>query len=152
MKMPLVHHLEQHVRGVGTVGEIADLVDDEHAGMGVWDQGLPQPPVPARRGELVDEVRRRHEPGVGPMLDRLVGDGDRHVGLPGTRGSVEQEAPPLRDELRAEVASEQLLAQPGLEGEVELLDGAQEREPRAVRHPRDARLGAVGDLLADEDL
>src|SRR5205823_4684048 len=36
----IVDHVEQDVGGVGAVGEVADLVDDEDVGMGVGRQGI----------------------------------------------------------------------------------------------------------------
>ena len=38
----------------------------------------------------------------------------------------------------------------GLEGEVEVLDGAQEREASLAHRALDAGLGAMGDLLGDQ--
>ncbi len=152
MKMPLVHYLEQHIGGVRAVRQVPYLVDHQHPGVRVGSQRLPQPALSARRGELVDEMRCRHEPSVRPVLDRLVGDGDRHVRLSGPRRPVEEEVPSLEDELGAEVAPEQLLAQPRLEDEVELFDGPQEGEPGSVGHPRNACLGSMGDLLAHQEL
>ena len=56
--MPLVDDVEEHVGGVGAVGEIADLVDDEHGRMRVGRQRLRELPGAKRGGEIVDERRR----------------------------------------------------------------------------------------------
>ena len=42
MEVAIVHDLEEDVGRVGAVAEIADLVDDEHVGMGAGGQGVAQ--------------------------------------------------------------------------------------------------------------
>ncbi len=41
----LVDDVEEHVGGVGAVGEVADLVDDEHGRVGVARERLGEPPL-----------------------------------------------------------------------------------------------------------
>ena len=64
-------------------------------------------------------------------------------------GAAQDEASALGDELGSEVAAEQLQAHRGLEGEVEVLDGAQEREAGLAYRALDARLGAMSNFLGD---
>ncbi len=42
--VPVVDHMEEHVGGVGAVGEVADLVHHEDARMGVGGESLGQTP------------------------------------------------------------------------------------------------------------
>src|SRR5579875_1183987 len=72
--------------------------------------------------------------------------------LPGPRRTVGDQVPTLAHELRAEIRAEQLLPQPRLEREVELLDRPQERELRPAGHPLHPRLPPMGDLLAHQRL
>ena len=65
------------------------------------------------------------------------------MGLARTRSTGEDQPASFGDPFRSEVASEQRLAYGGLEFEVELLDGAQEREASVPSCSLDARLGAV---------
>jgi hypothetical protein len=37
--MPVVDHVEEHVGSIGTIGEVADLVNDEDVGMCISCQG-----------------------------------------------------------------------------------------------------------------
>jgi hypothetical protein len=79
MQVAVVHDLEEDVRGVRAVGEIAHLVDDEDVGMGVSGDGLPQLAGASGAGQIVDQVGGRGEQGVEAVPDRPVGDGDGQV-------------------------------------------------------------------------
>jgi hypothetical protein len=65
--------------------------------------------------------------------------------------SGKDQAASLGDEVRREARAEQRQAQDGLVGEVELVDGLEEREAGAADEALQAGLLAVGDLLAHED-
>jgi len=87
-QVTIVDNVEQHVGGVGPVGEVADLVDDEDVGVDVLGQGLAQPALAAGGGEIVDEFSGSGEERRGAVLDGAVSDGDRQMRLPPTgRGS-----------------------------------------------------------------
>ena len=97
----MVDHLEQHVGRVGGVGEIAELVDDEHARLHVGGERLAQLPGPRGDRELLDEVVRLAEERRRPVLDGAVGDGDAEVRLPEPGRPAEDDAAPVVEELGA---------------------------------------------------
>src|SRR5439155_18136557 len=75
---------------------------------------------------------------------------DGEVRLASARGSAQDQRTALADELGTEVAAEQLQAHRGLEGEVEVFDGTQEREASLAHRALDAGLGAMSDFLGDQ--
>lgn len=90
--------------------------------------------------------------GLEAVLDGAVSDSDREMRLAATGRAAEHGAAPLTDELGPQEAAEHLEADRGLEGEVELLDRAQEGELGLAHGACDADLGPVGDFLGTEDL
>ena len=72
--MPLVDDVEEHVGGVGAVGEVADLVDDEDGGMRVGRQRLRELPGAKRGREVVDERGGGREVRIEAVLDGAIGD------------------------------------------------------------------------------
>src|SRR5213593_3089413 len=66
------------------------------------------------------------------------------------RWPVQDQRAALGDELGSGIAAQELQPDRGLEGEVEVLDGAQEREACLADRTLDARLSAVRDLLGDQ--
>ena len=147
----IVHDVEEHVRGIGAVGEIADLVDDEEARVGVARERLGEAALAEGGREIIDEFRGGHEVGVEAVLDRAIGDCDREVRLAAPGFAVQDQRAALGDEVRGERGAEQGEAHGRLVGEIEVVDRFEEREAGAPREPREARLLAVGDLLGDED-
>jgi hypothetical protein len=72
--------------------------------------------------------------------------------FPRAARTAEDRAPTLGHELRAEKAPQHLQLERGLEGEVEVIDRAEERKLRLPHRARQARLAAVRDLLGDQRL
>jgi hypothetical protein len=72
------------------------------------------------------------------------------MGLAGATGPAGDEPEALGDELGAEEAVEQGEPDTGLEGEIELLDGLEDREAAAAHAPSDPNLGAMRGLLSDQ--
>jgi hypothetical protein len=100
--MTLVDHMEEHVRRVGAVGQVAYLVDDEDRRVGVGRESLGEAP-PAEGGrELVDELGGRCEESVEAALNGTVGNGDGEVCLAASRLAQEHQAAPLGDEVGRE--------------------------------------------------
>lgn len=147
MQVAVVHDREEHVGRVGTVAEIADLVDHEDVGMGVGRQDVAELTSPRGAGELLDEGRRGGEARLEAVLDGAVGDGDGQMRLAGPARPAEDQAVARRDELGAQEAAEERQPHRRLEGEVVLVDRLEEGEVRAPHAALDARLGAMGNLL-----
>ena len=84
--VPFVDDVEEHVGGVGPVGEVADFVDNEHRRMRVGREGVRELAGAKGRREIVDERGGRGEEGIEAVLDRAVRDSDGEAGLlPDTR-------------------------------------------------------------------
>lgn len=77
--MPLIDDVKQHVRGVRTVGEIADFVDDQDRRMSIGRQGHGQFADAKAGGQIVDQGRSRREERIEAVLNRTVGVCDRGV-------------------------------------------------------------------------
>ena len=146
----LVHHVEEHVGGVGRVGQVAELVDDEHAGLDVGGERLLEAALASRLGEGVDEHLRRLAVGAEAVLDGPVGDAHGEVGLAASGLALQHQAPALAHELGAEVGAQQRQPQRGLHREVEVLHGGEEGEVRAAHLALQTRLLALGHLLGEE--
>ena len=99
LQVPLVDDMEQHVRRVGAVGEVSDLVDDKHIGPRVGGERLAHAPLATRGRKVVDERCSGDEERVEPVLDRSVGEGDREVSFTSTRLSGKDESTPFGDEV-----------------------------------------------------
>ena len=65
-----VDDVEEHVRGVVAVREVADLIDDEHVQVSVLGDGFAETAMPASHRELLDERRGGDEERVEAVLDR----------------------------------------------------------------------------------
>ena len=150
-EIAFIDNLEEHVGGVVAKGEIAHLVDDEHMGMKVVVEGFGEATGASGVGELLDELHRRGEASLEAVLDGSVGDAHRESGLPGSCRSGQDEVPPFGDEFGSEEGSEESEPDGGLEGEVEVLDGAEEGEAGLAHGALDAGLGSVGDLLCHQE-
>ena len=148
--VPIVDDVEEHVRRVGAVGEVAHLVDHQDVRMGEARERLGQASLAEGRRELVDEFRRGDEERLEAVLDRPVGDGHRKVRLPATGLAKEDEASALGDEVGRQGRAQERQAHRGLVGEVEVIDRLQERELRSMREPAEACMAALGDLLSDQ--
>jgi hypothetical protein len=100
--MSIVDDVEEHVRGVGPVGEITDLVDDEDTGMHIAGQGLGKSSAPECGREFVDEFGGRHKPRIETVLNRPIGDGDGQMCFPPARFAAQDQAAALDHKLRRE--------------------------------------------------
>lgn len=150
LEVPLVDDVVEDVGRLVAVGEVADLVDHEHVRVGVVGDRLAQAALAAGDGKLLDERGGGDEEGVEAVLDGPVGDGDGEVGLPAPGLAVEDERPPLGDEVGREVGADEREPHGGLVGEVEVVDGLEEGEARIPGGLLEPRLLAVGDLLGEE--
>ena len=97
--MAVVDHVEEHVRRVGAVGQIADFVDDEGRRVRVGRERFGETSFPKRRREIVDEFGGGREEGIESVLDGAVGDGDGEVRLASARLAQKDQAAPLGDEV-----------------------------------------------------
>ncbi len=68
-QVSVVHHMEKDVGSVLAVGQVADLVDDQHVGVGVGGQRLLQLSLRAGVGEILDQFRRGGEESLEAVLD-----------------------------------------------------------------------------------
>jgi hypothetical protein len=95
----VVDDMEEHVRRVGSVGQITDLVYDEERRMGVGGQGLSEASLAKGGGEIVDELGGGREVRVEAVLDGAVGNGHREMSLTAAWLAVQDKAASLGDEV-----------------------------------------------------
>jgi hypothetical protein len=145
----LVDDVEEDVRGIVAVGQVADLVDDEDVRFDVGRERLAQAPLTTCRGQVVDERRRGGEERLEAVLQRAVGDCDRQVRLAAPGFALEDDRVSLGHEVGAEQRADRREAQRRLVREVELLDGAQEREARGAHGAGEACAATMGHLLGE---
>jgi hypothetical protein len=100
--VPLVDHVEQHVRRVVPVREVPHLVHDQHVRLEVPRQRLAHLPGATRARQVVDQLRAVGEQRVEPVLHRAVRDGHREVRLPAARRAVQDRAVAFGHEVRRE--------------------------------------------------
>jgi hypothetical protein len=149
-QVAIVDHVVEHVGGIGPVGQVADLVHDQHVGMGVGRQRIVELSGMTGVGQVLDQLRGSGEERVESVLDRPVGDRDGQVGLATTGLAVQDERATLGDEVRSEEGSEQGWPQGGLQREVEVVDGLEVREAGLAGQTLQSCLTAVCDLVGDE--
>jgi len=77
----VVDDVIEDVGGIVAVGEITDLVDNEHVGAYVFREGLAQLALAARGGQVVDQLGGGGEENIEPVLHGAVRDRDRKVRL-----------------------------------------------------------------------
>jgi len=105
--MPIVDDVEEHVRRVGAVGQIADLVHDEECGVRVGRERLGETSFPKCCREIVDELGGGREEGIESVLDGAVGEGDGEVRLrPGLPRRIRQRPSVTKSADRAEPRSD----------------------------------------------
>ena len=149
-EMPVVDHVVQHVGGVGAIGQVTHLVDNQHMRMRVRLERLVEAPVSPGVREVLDQLRGGGEERLEAVLDSAVADGDGEMGLAATGLPMKDERPAFGHEIGTEVGAEQRHAQAGLQGEVEVVDGLEVREVSPAREPLQASLLAVRDLFGDQ--
>jgi hypothetical protein len=145
-----VDDAEEQVGGIGSVVEVTDLVDDQHVRLDPRRRRVTQAACARGFTELVDERAGGHEARGKAVLDGAVADRDGEVRLAAPRRPRQDDVAAFRDELWAEVGSELLALERGLEEEVEVLDGLDERKLRLARGSRDTRVVAVRHFLRHE--
>ena len=72
----------EDVGGIVDVGQVADLVDDQHIGFAIDRRRLCQGASLGSCDEFVNEGRRRGEAGVEAVLDGADGSGDGEMRIP----------------------------------------------------------------------
>ena len=82
MQAALVDDMEEHIGRIGSIAEVAHLVNDQDVRMGVSRQGVAEAALARGRREVINERRRRGEARLETILDRAVGNGDGEVRLP----------------------------------------------------------------------
>ncbi len=150
LQVAVVDDVEEHVGSVGSVGQVTDLIDDQDRRVSVAREGLGESAGTEGGGQLVDQLRGSDEQGIEAGLDCAISDGDRQVGLAASWLADEDQGATLGDEVGREGGSQQGQSHRGLETEVKLLDGLEERVPGAACQSLDAGLIPMGDLLGDQ--
>src|SRR5882762_7001297 len=84
-------------------------------------------------GEILDQFRRGGEERLETVLDSAIPDSHRQMSLPSTGLTVQDQRPSLGDEVQPEVGADHGFPERGLQSEVDLVDGFEEREVRAPR-------------------
>src|SRR5690348_8305238 len=120
--------MEEYVGSVRPVGQISDLIDDEDVRVRVGGQRFLEISTLAGVREVFDEFGRGGEESLEAVLDGAVPDGHRQMSLPSTGLTVQDQRPPLGDEVQPEVGADHGFPERGLQREVELVDGLEERE------------------------
>src|SRR6188472_2136550 len=77
--MPLVDDVKEHVRCVGAVREIPDLVDHQDGWMRVGLERLGELPLTKGRGEIIDQAGGGREERIKAVLNGAIRNGDRQV-------------------------------------------------------------------------
>ena len=89
--MAIIDDVKQHVGGIGPVGEVPDLVDNEDRGVGVRGQGVGEPTATEGRREIIDQFGGGDKPGVEAVLDRAIRNGDCQVRFAATGFAAQDE-------------------------------------------------------------
>jgi len=150
LDVTLVDNVEQDVGRVIAVGQVADLIDEEHVRLEVVGKRLAQPPLLGRRREVLDELGAVHEQRLEAVLERAIGDGDAEMGLAATRLALKDHRVPLGHEVGRQQGADRGEPQGRLVGEVELLDRTQEWELCRAGAAHEAGAPTVCDLLGEE--
>ena len=149
--MAFVDDVEEHIRRVGAVGEIADFIDDQEVGMRVGGEGLREAAGAKAVGEVVDQFRRGDEARRKGVLDGPVGDRHREMRLSAPWLPEQDQRAPLGDEVGREGGAEERESHGGLVREIEVVDRLEEGKRGAPREPGEARLLALRDFFRHED-
>ena len=80
--MAIIDDVEEHVRGVGAIREIAHFVDDQHTKMNVGGQRIGEPATAECGGEFIDQFGGSHEARVEAVLDRSIRNRHREMRFP----------------------------------------------------------------------
>jgi hypothetical protein len=97
--------MEEHIGSVRPVGQIANLIDDEDVRVRVGCQRFLEASTIAGVREVLDEFCRGGEKSLEAVLDGAVANGHRQMGLPSAGLSVQDQRPPLGDEVLSGIIS-----------------------------------------------
>jgi len=131
--------MEEHVGSVRPVGQISNLIDDEDVRVRVGCQRFMEISTLAGVREVLDKFGRGGEESLEAVLDGAVPDGHRQMSFPSARLAVQDQRPPLGDEVQPEVGANHGFPECQLQSEVKLVDSLEEREvctPRAALQSR----------------
>ena len=129
-QVPVIDHMEQDVGGIGSIGQVAELVDHQYMRVGVGYKRLLETSFLAGIGEILDEFGCGCEQSFEAILDRSIPDGNRQMGLTEACLAEKDQRPALEDEVRSQVGAEKRQTESRLPCEVELVDGLEEGEVR----------------------
>ena len=115
VQVAVVHHMEKDVGGVLRIGQVSDLVNDQHMRVRVGGQRLLEFSLDAGVGEIFDQFRGRGEKSLETVLDGPIADGHRQVGLASPGLAVQDERTSFADQVGPQVGAEERLAKRGLE-------------------------------------
>jgi hypothetical protein len=101
--------------------------------------------------EVIDEFGGGDEERIEAVLDGAIRDGDGQVRFAATGFAGEDESAAVGDEVGRESRAQQSQTHGRLIGEIEIIDGLQEREAGATREASESRLLAVSNLFGDQD-
>jgi len=76
LPVSVVDDVKEHVRGIGAVRQIADLVDNQDAGLKIGRQRIGESAAPKRCRQVVNQLGGCNEERVGAVLNRAVGNRD----------------------------------------------------------------------------
>ena len=150
-QVPVVHDMKKDVGGVLPIGQVADLVDDQHVRVRVGGQRLLELSLGAGVGETLDQFCSRGAERLEAVLDSPIADGHRQVGLAAAGLAVQDERTSFADKVGPKIGAEERLAKGRLEREIELVNGLEERKVGAPSQALQTRLLPSGHLLGEQE-
>lgn len=102
LQVAVVDDVVQHIGGVVGVGQVAEFIHDEYSGVRVGRQSRLEPLLIRGSGEIVDQRGGGHEVRIEAVLDCLVCDGNRQVGLAAARPAAQDQGAAVGNKLRRE--------------------------------------------------
>ena len=102
LPMPVVDDVEEHVCGIGAVGEVAHFVADEDTGLHVGGQDLGEAAAPEGRRQVVNQLGGGDEAGIKAILDRAISNRDGQMRFAPSRFAGQNHTAPLGHKLRGE--------------------------------------------------
>src|ERR1700730_871310 len=139
-QVPVIDHMEQDVGGIGSIGQVAEFVDQQYMRVGVGYKRLLETSFLAGIGELLDQFGCGCEQSFAAILDRSIPDGNRQMSLTAACLPEKDQGPALSDEVRSQVGAQQRLPESRLPCEVELIDSLEEGKMRAPSATLETRL------------
>ena len=146
----VVDDVIEDVGCIVSVGEVANLVDDEHVRSHVDGECVAELSFATRRREIVDELGGGGEECVESGLQCAVRDGDREMRLAASGLALEDDRAAFGNEVRREERADGSEPKRRLVTEVVLLDGAQEWECCGTEGTSEASATAMRNFLGEE--